>query len=39
MRHCRQVSVSVWHGPEDRELIWEQAIDRLYGRVDGVPHH
>lgn len=69
----RQVSVSVWRGPEDlkrfvhspahlrimrehrdtgalytnawtaehldRELIWEQAIDRLFGRVEGVPHH
>ncbi len=23
----------------DRALIWRQATDRLYGRVDGVPHH
>lgn len=23
----------------DRHLIWEQAEDRLMGRVDGVPHH
>jgi hypothetical protein len=23
----------------DRELIWQQATDRLMGRVDGVPHH
>ena len=23
----------------DRGLIWRQAVDRLQGRVDGVPHH
>jgi hypothetical protein len=23
----------------DRGLIWRQAVDRLEGRVDGVPHH
>jgi hypothetical protein len=23
----------------DRELIWQQAVDRLRGRVEGVPHH
>jgi hypothetical protein len=23
----------------DRALIWTQAVDRLEGRVDGVPHH
>src|SRR5262249_46910387 len=69
----RQVSVSIWRGPEDLrrfvrspehlrimsefrhagalytnawtaerfdpDLIWQQAIDRLAGRVEGVPHH
>jgi hypothetical protein len=23
----------------DRDLIWQQAADRLAGRIDGVPHH
>jgi hypothetical protein len=23
----------------DRYLIWRQAVDRLAGRVEGVPHH
>ena len=23
----------------DRELIWQQAIDRLNGRIEGVRHH
>lgn len=23
----------------DRDLIWRQAVDRLEGRVEGVPHH
>lgn len=23
----------------DRALIWQQGLDRLSGRIDGVPHH
>jgi heme-degrading monooxygenase HmoA len=23
----------------DRAVIWHEAIDRLIGRIDGVPHH
>lgn len=23
----------------DRELVWQQALDRLRGRIEGVPHH
>jgi hypothetical protein len=43
MREYRDTGLpytSTWTADRfDPDLIWRQAMDRLHGRIEGVPHH